>query len=296
LSNSPHQTLSALTARSIRRGGENGNRILTGPERELMTETDFAAAAHPAAAGAGGGTGSAAAVLEAHEISVRWGGAVAVDKCSLRLDAGEAVCVLGRNGAGKTSWLSAIAGVAPSTGQVFLEGTRVPRRAPYWMAHHGFIMVPEGRQLYGDMSVEDNLLLGAYPWTRRVEAARNSAEIRHVYELFPRLNERRRQKAVTLSGGEQQMVAIGRAIMGRPRVLVLDEPSLGLSPSMTDTTYGILRTLRGRGLSILLVEESPRRALELCDRAIVLSSGRVIAESPVAALREPGVLEKLYLA
>jgi branched-chain amino acid transport system ATP-binding protein len=164
------------------------------------------------------------------------------------------------------------------------------------MAHHGFIMVPEGRQLYGDMSVEDNLLLGAYPWTRRVEAARNSEDIRYVYELFPRLDERRRQKVVTLSGGEQQMVAIGRAVMGRPRILVLDEPSLGLSPAMAEVTYGILRTLRGRGLSILLVEESPRRALELCDRGIVLSSGRIIAESPVTALREPGVLEKLYLA
>jgi ABC-type branched-subunit amino acid transport system ATPase component len=261
-----------------------------------MTETELAATACPAGAGAKGEPSSTAAVLEAREISVRWGGAVAVDKCSLRLDAGEAVCVLGRNGAGKTSWLSAIAGVAPSTGQVLLEGIRVPRRAPHWMAHHGFIMVPEGRQLYGDMSVEDNLLLGAYPWTRRVEAARNSEDIRYVYELFPRLDERRRQKVVTLSGGEQQMVAIGRAVMGRPRILVLDEPSLGLSPAMAEVTYGILRTLRGRGLSILLVEESPRRALELCDRGIVLSSGRIIAESPVTALREPGVLEKLYLA
>ncbi len=146
--------------------------MLPGPERELVNETKSVT---PRAAGdADSGPGSTTAVLEAREISVRWGGAVAVSDCSLWLDAGEAVCVLGRNGAGKTSWLSAIAGVAPSTGQVILGGVRAPRRAPHWMAQHGFVMVPEGRQLYGEMSVEDNLLLGAYPWTRRVDAARGS--------------------------------------------------------------------------------------------------------------------------
>ncbi|WP_300019728.1 ABC transporter ATP-binding protein [Pseudonocardia sp.] len=240
--------------------------------------------------------GAPAPVLEAQDITVRWGGAVAVDACSLRLARGEAVCVLGRNGAGKTSWLSAIAGVAPSTGRVVFDGTPVPPRSAHWLARRGFVMVPEGRQLYGEMSVEENLLLGAYPWSRRVSVIRRSPELANVYELFPRLAERRRQEVVTLSGGEQQMVAMGRALMGRPKVLVMDEPSLGLSPSMIDLTYRILHGLRGEGLSLLLVEESPRRALELCDRGVVLSSGRVIEEAPVEELRRPGVLERLYLA
>lgn len=235
-------------------------------------------------------------VLRAEDITVRWGGALAVDGCSLRLAPGEAVCVLGRNGAGKTSWLSAIAGVAPATGRVFLDGRQVPARSPHWMAQRGFVMVPEGRQLYGEMSVEENLLLGAYPWSRRVATIRRSAELANVYERFPRLAERRRQVVATLSGGEQQMVAMGRALMGRPRVLVMDEPSLGLSPSMIDLTYEILHELRVGGLALLLVEESPRRALELCDRGVVLSSGRITEEADVTHLRAPGVLERLYLA
>ncbi|MDP9847016.1 ABC transporter ATP-binding protein [Streptosporangium lutulentum] len=234
-------------------------------------------------------------ILRASGISVRYGLATAVATCSLEIARGSYVCLLGRNGAGKTSLVSALAGALPRDGRMWFDGHEVATSKSTWLARNGMLVIPEGRHLYPSLTVEDNLVLGAYAWTRSAREARRAPELEQVYDLFPRLAQRKRQLAGTMSGGEQQMVALGRALMGRPRLLMLDEPSLGLSEAMIEKTYEVLRDLRATGLSVLLVEESPHRALELCDVGIVMSSGSIIAERPTAELLAPGVLESYYL-
>ena len=209
----------------------------------------------------------------------------------LQIGAGQIVAIVGPNGAGKTTLMSALMGLLPSTGQMrFRDEDWVAARTEALVAR-GMVLVPETRELFADMSVEDNLELGA--WQRRRQGARDHAKtMEEVFAIFPRLRERRRQEAGTLSGGERQMLALGRALMARPRLLLLDEPSLGLAPRIVRDIFTVLGQLRGTGLSILLVEQNARAALQVSDYGYVLEMGEVVLEGASAELAgHPRVIE-----
>lgn len=228
-------------------------------------------------------------LLQAEDLVVRYGRSTALDRVSVVLDEGEIATVIGANGAGKTTLLAALMGLHPlAGGRIALP--RSPRATASVVARveAGFALVPESRDLFGAMSVEDNLRLGAY--VRRHQPA--APALAEVYALFPRLAERRSQAAATLSGGERQMLALGRALMSRPRVLMLDEPSLGLAPLIVREIFAIIAGLRDRGVSIILVEQNARAALAVADRAYVLESGRLTLSGPAAEVaRNPQVID-----
>ena len=230
-------------------------------------------------------------ILEVKDLSVSYGKVEAVSRVSLNVGEGRIVTVIGPNGAGKTTTLSAIMGLLPSTGEVRFDGQ--PEAAPEVerMVVRGMNLVPEKRELFGSMSIEDNLVLGAFQ--RHRTGHRDHAEtLKEVYALFPRLQERRTQQAGTLSGGERQMLAVGRALMARPRLLMLDEPSLGLAPLIVREIFRIIAELRRRGVSILLVEQNARAALQVADYAYVLENGAVKMEGEAEMLRnDPRVIE-----
>ncbi len=197
-----------------------------------------------------------------------------LDGVSLDVAAGERLAVIGPNGAGKTTLLSAAMGLLPSKGVISWEGQRIARPSVETMVAHGIGLVPEKRELFGEMTIEDNLLLGGFSRWRRGQ--RDQAQrMQEVFDIFPRLGERRMQISSTLSGGERQMLAIGRALMARPRLLMLDEPSLGLAPLITREVLQVVASLRRHGVSVLLVEQSARAALQVADRAYVLEMGAV---------------------
>jgi branched-chain amino acid transport system ATP-binding protein len=207
---------------------------------------------------------------------------------------GELVTVLGANGAGKSTLLSAVVGLlTPSAGRVIFAGQDITGNPPETIARRRLAMVPEGRQLFGTMSVLDNLLLGAHG--RRAGRGPLAARLDRVFELFPVLAERTRQQAASLSGGQQQMLAIGRALMSDPKMLLLDEPSLGLAPLVTRQLFDTLRQLHEAGVSILLVEQNARMALELADRAYVMERGSVAIEGPAAEMLEDERVRTAYL-
>ncbi|EYB67935.1 ABC transporter [Deinococcus phoenicis] len=208
---------------------------------------------------------------------------------------GEFVAVIGANGAGKTTTLRAVSGVVkPTGGRILLGGQDITRSAPSQIVGLGLGHVPEGRELFPLMTVRENLELGA---AMRAEARAMQAQtLDHVYTLFPRLQERASQLAGTLSGGEQQMVAVGRALMGRPSVLVVDEPSLGLSPLMTQTVFGALKAVNAEGVTVLLIEQNVGLSLRLADRAYVLENGQVVNEGTGAALLADPKVREAYLA
>jgi len=232
-----------------------------------------------------------AKVLEIRDLSVAYGKIEAVAKANIEVGAARIVTVIGPNGAGKTTLLSAVMGVLPSRGEIVLDGA--VHRSPQveQMVRAGLTLVPEKRELFAEMSVQDNLLLGAFDRHRR--GLRDSAEtLAEVYGLFPRLRDRHAQFAGTLSGGERQMLAIGRALMARPRLLMLDEPSLGLAPLIVREIFRIIAALRERGVSILLVEQNARAALQVADHAYVLEMGAITMQGPAAELaRDPRVVE-----
>lgn len=211
-------------------------------------------------------------MLEVRGVTCGYGQAIAADRVSLRVDKGAVTALLGPNGAGKSSIIMTIAGhLQCRSGAIFLEGQDVTAAGPIERTRKGISIVPEGRRIFPDLSVADNLLVGGY-LKSRTEAARNEKQ---VLALFPRLAERYRQRAGTLSGGEQQMLAIGRALMTAPKVLLVDELSLGLMFAIVDICIDVLKTLREEGVGILLVEQNTARALDLADHVVVLSSGRV---------------------
>ncbi|MCW5620442.1 MAG: ABC transporter ATP-binding protein [Burkholderiales bacterium] len=229
------------------------------------------------------------ALLEASLVSVAYGKVRAVQEVSLRVAPGTVVSVIGANGAGKTTLLCALMGLLPCTGGVRYAGEDVRELTTERRVARGLSLVAERRELFGSMSVHDNLLLGAFH--RRRDPATH-ADLEAVFERFPRLRERHRQQASTLSGGERQMLALGRALMARPRLLMLDEPSLGLAPLIVHEIFRIVRELKDNGVSILLVEQNARAALQIADYGYVLETGAMALEGPARELEhDPRVVE-----
>jgi branched-chain amino acid transport system ATP-binding protein len=234
------------------------------------------------------------AALAIQDLEVVYGSVVALRDVSIAVGAGEIVTLIGANGAGKSSLLRAIVGLArPRRGEIRLDGAPLTNVATHELVGRGVAMVPEGRRIFPFMSVLDNLHLGAH---RRRDPQAMRTDLERVYALFPRMAERRAQAAGSLSGGEQQMVAIGRALMSRPRLLLLDEPSLGLAPMLVREIGHAIRAInRTAGVSVLLVEQNARMALSLAARAYVLETGRVALAGPAADLRENDHVRRLYL-
>jgi branched-chain amino acid transport system ATP-binding protein len=234
-------------------------------------------------------------MLELRDLVVHYGAIRALSGVSLRVPQGQVVCVIGSNGAGKTTTLRTVSGLLrPTSGTITLNGESLVGRPAHQIARLGVAHVPEGRHVFPDQNVEDNLHLGAF--TRRGEgrAAIDSA-VAEVYEMFPRLAERRTQQAGTLSGGEQQMLAIGRALMLKPKLVLLDEPSMGLAPIIIDEVFRRLQDLKQRGLTMLLVEQLAYRALDVADYAYVIEHGRIELEGPAKALRDDPRVRAAYL-
>jgi len=229
--------------------------------------------------------------LELKHLSVCHGVVEAVHAVNLVVQAGEIVTVIGPNGAGKSTLLSAAMGLLPSKGELWLNGSMIRHPSVHALVLCGVGLVPERRELFGEMSVEDNLLLGGFSRWRR--GLRDQAECRdEVFAIFPRLHERRAQMASTLSGGERQMLAVGRALMAKPKLLMLDEPSLGLAPSLVREVLQVVVRLRERGVSILLVEQNARAALAVADRAYVLEMGSVALSGKASELAsDPRIIE-----
>ena len=234
----------------------------------------------------------AATVLEVSDLCVSYGKVEALHHISLRVRAGEIVTVIGPNGAGKTTLLSAIMGVLPRTrGEIVFLGEPQPAAEVEHMVALGANLVPEKRELFGEMSVEDNLLLGAF-MRHRMGHRDERQTMEQVFETFPRLRERRDQQAGTLSGGERQMLAVGRALMAKPKLLMLDEPSLGLAPLIVREIFHIVAALKRTGVAILLVEQNARAALQIADYGYVLETGEVALEGPSDDLEDdPKVIE-----
>jgi len=236
---------------------------------------------------------SSATMLEIADLHVGYGRVEAVRGVSLGLAPGQIVSVIGPNGAGKTTLLAAVMGLLPSRGTLRFDGVDLRGLDVEARVERGLCLVPEKRELFGELSVLDNLMLGAYSRRSRREAVKQSLD--HVYGRFPRLAERRRQRASTLSGGERQMLALGRALMAAPRLLMLDEPSLGLAPLMVQEILAIVRGLRDDGVSILLVEQNARAALESSDEGYVLETGEVALSGASRALASDPRVQATYL-
>ncbi len=232
-------------------------------------------------------------MLEAKAIQVAYGDAPALWDVSLTIGAGELVAVVGPNGAGKTTLTNALAGLLPiRSGALHFNGEDVTATGARARCGRGVAIIPEGRRLFVNMSVEENLEIGCY----RAEARQHrDTSLDKVYAMFPILRERRWQAAGTLSGGQQQMVAIGRALMARPRLILIDEPSLGLAPSIVDQVFGVIRAIHAEGVSILLIEQNVAKALEVAQRAYVLEGGRVVTSGRPAELLARPEIREAYL-
>jgi branched-chain amino acid transport system ATP-binding protein len=231
--------------------------------------------------------------LDVHGVNAFYGDAQALRGVSLKVNEGEIVALIGANGAGKTTLMRVIAGLhPPAAGTVKLGDTALHTLPAYQIVGEGMILVPEGRRLFGSLSVLDNLELGAYARHARKTRFRT---IKHVFELFPLLAERQHQRASTLSGGQQQMLAIGRALMGLPKLLMLDEPSLGLAPFIVENIFEIIKRMNDEGVTIFLVEQNARQALELADRAYILEQGRIVGKGTGRELLHNNEVREAYL-
>jgi branched-chain amino acid transport system ATP-binding protein len=232
-------------------------------------------------------------VLDVDALAAGYGKAQALWDVSLTVGDGEIVTILGPNGAGKSTLVNTIAGINPAWhGSIMLDGTDLATASAHEVSVSGVAVVPEGRRIFPEMNVADNLAIGAYSSRARPHQEETRAG---VYEIFPRLEERSRQMAGSLSGGEQQMLAVGRALMARPRLLLLDEPSLGLAPIIVQNIFDVLRRINERGVSILLVEQNAIEALDLAGRGYVLEEGRFVAEGTAEELLQDERLRKAYL-
>jgi branched-chain amino acid transport system ATP-binding protein len=233
------------------------------------------------------------ALLEVRNIDVFYGDVQVVFGLSLTVEEGEVVSIIGGNGAGKSTLLKTVSGLMPAAaGEILFESRPIHRLPPEEIVERGIVHVPEGRRLFSLMSVQDNLVVGAY--NKRADA-RKAATLQEVYTLFPRLKERLAQMAMTLSGGEQQMVAIGRGMMARPKLLMLDEPSLGLAPILIKSIFETVRQIADQGTTVLLVEQDVKHSLSLSDRGYVLEHGRAAMQGPAAELLDNPHVKTAYL-
>lgn len=233
-------------------------------------------------------------LLTVERMSIAYGKALAVSDVSLQVCLNQIVTVIGANGAGKSTLLNALMGVLPSAGRVMFEGSDLTKAPVEDRVQRGISLVPEGRELFSEMSVLDNLVLGSYPRYRAGERDCDT-DLESVYSLFPRLAERKSQRAGTLSGGERQMLAIGRALMARPRLLMLDEPSLGLAPRIVREILRAVVSLRERGVALLIVEQNARAALQIADFGYVIERGRVVLDGSAGALQANPSVATTYL-
>ena len=232
-------------------------------------------------------------MLTLQDVRVHYGAIQAVKGISLEVQERELVTIVGANGAGKTTTLRTISGIyRPTTGSISFEGRNLAALPSHEIVALGISQAPEGRQIFGSLSVRDNLMLGA---TRRADRAGIAQELDYLVSLFPVLGERMNQSGGTLSGGEQQMLAIARALMAKPRLLLLDEPSLGLAPMLVNRIFAVISRLKETGVTILLVEQNARKALEIADRAYVMETGRVILGGDARELAANPEIEKAYL-
>jgi branched-chain amino acid transport system ATP-binding protein len=232
-------------------------------------------------------------MLRLDNVSVNYGAIEALTGITMHVEKGEVVTLIGANGAGKTTTLRTITGLLePRDGRITFEGEDISGRATHKLVARGISMSPEGRGVFANLSVRENLQMGAYLNKNKQAIA---ADMTRVFEMFPRLKEREAQKAGTLSGGEQQMLAIGRALMSRPRLLLLDEPSLGLAPLIVHTIFEAIEEIRGKGTTILLVEQNAHAALGHSDRAYVLETGRIVMEGPSKELAADPRIKEAYL-
>jgi branched-chain amino acid transport system ATP-binding protein len=232
-------------------------------------------------------------MLELRNVSAAYGDIRALWDVSLQVEKGNIVTLLGSNGAGKTTTLRTVSGVLqPIGGNILLEGESIVNRAPHDIVELGIAHIPEGRRLFPDMTVIENLEMGSYPRNAR---AHRRQTLEWIFELFPVLAERRRQLVGSMSGGEQQMVAIGRGLMARPKLLLVDEPSLGLAPLLVAEVFRVIKQIRSSGVTILLVEQNVRSALEVAQRAYILENGRIVREGSSDVLLKDDEVRKAYL-
>ena len=231
------------------------------------------------------------ALLEIQNVDTYYGPIHILQGLTLRIEPGELVCLLGGNASGKSTTLKTVLGiVTPRTGSVVFDGEDVTRRSTSYRIGKGMAIVPENRRLFAPMTVLENLEMGAY-----LHGGGKKEDFDRVYELFPLLHERRSQLAGTLSGGEQQMVAMGRALMSKPKLLLMDEPSMGLAPILVERSFEIIKQVHESGVAMLIVEQNANVSLSIADRGYVLSTGRLVLEGPAASLREDEDLRKAYL-
>ena len=234
------------------------------------------------------------ALLEINDIHTYYGAIHALRGVTMHVDEGEIVTLIGSNGAGKSTTLRTISGILkPREGTITLEGKRIDQLRPHQIVELGVSQSPEGRRVFARMTVHENLHMGAF--SRRDGAVKIAADADHVYSLFPRLKERSTQKAGTLSGGEQQMLAIGRALMAKPRVLLLDEPSMGLAPILVEQIFDIIKTINSEGTTVLLVEQNALMALAIANRGYILQTGEIVLTEDAASLSKNEAVRKAYL-
>lgn len=232
-------------------------------------------------------------MLQVSDLKVNYGMIEAIKGISFHVDDGEIVTLIGANGAGKTTTMHAISGLLkPTSGSISMDGTDLTRTAPHKIVSMGLAQVPEGRRVFAQQTVEENLDLGAY---FRKDRENIKDDLDYVYDLFPRLKERHTQLAGTLSGGEQQMLAMGRALMARPKILLMDEPSMGLSPLLVSEIFHIIEEINRKGTTILLVEQNAKRALAIADRAYVLETGRITLDGTGEELANDERVQRAYL-
>ena len=233
------------------------------------------------------------AMLEVKDLEVYYGVIQAIKGISFHVDKGEVIALIGANGAGKTTTLHTVTGLlSPKAGRVMFEGRDITKVPAHKIVSMGMAHVPEGRRVFAELSVYENLKMGAYTRKNKSEIEES---LKNVYKRFPRLEERKNQMAGTLSGGEQQMLAMGRALMSRPKIILMDEPSMGLSPIMVNEIFDIIRSVSESGTTVLLVEQNAKKALAIADRAYVLETGKIVLEGKASDLLENDSIKKAYL-